>query len=82
MKLEYDKETDTLTITLREARVKESDEVRPGVIVDFGYDGEVVGFEILDASKRMDNPPAVELVLGAAGGEPAGVREKPAKYGK
>lgn len=82
MKLEYDKETDTLTITLREARVKESDEVRPGVIADFGYDGEVVGFEILDASKRMDNPPAVELVLGAAGGEPAGVREKPATYGK
>ena len=43
MKAEYDKETDTLTITLRDARVKESDEVRPGVIADFGYDGGVVG---------------------------------------
>jgi hypothetical protein len=32
MKAEYDKETDTLTITLRDARVKESDEIRPGVI--------------------------------------------------
>jgi uncharacterized protein YuzE len=82
MRIEYDKETDTLTITLREARVKDSDEVRPGVIADFGYDGEVVGFEILDASKRMENPPAVELVLGASGGEPATVREKPAKYRK
>ena len=82
MKIEYDKETDTLTITLRDARVKESDEVRPGVIADFGYDGEVVGFEILDASKRMDNPPAVELVLGASTGEAAAVHEKPAKYGK
>jgi uncharacterized protein YuzE len=28
MKAEYDKETDTLTITLRDARVKESDEMR------------------------------------------------------
>ena len=83
MKIEYDKETDTLSITLREARVKESDEVRPGVIADFGYDGEVVGFEILDASKRMENPPSVELVLGETGGEPATIREKPAKkYGK
>ena len=82
MRIEYDKETDTLTITLRDARVKESDEVRPGVIADFGYDGEVVGFEILDASKRMENPPAVEFVLGAFGSEPATVREKPAKYRK
>ena len=39
MKAEYDKETDTLTITLRDARVKGSDEIRPGVIADFGYDG-------------------------------------------
>jgi hypothetical protein len=34
MKAEYDKETDTLTITLRDTRVKESDEIRPGVIAD------------------------------------------------
>jgi uncharacterized protein YuzE len=46
--------TDTLTITLRDARVKESDEVRPGVIADFGYDGGVVGFEILQASKVVE----------------------------
>ena len=54
MKAEYDKETDTLTITLRNARVKESDEVRPGVIADFGYDDGVVGFEILQASKVVE----------------------------
>ena len=54
MKAEYDKETDTLTITLRNARVKESDEVRPGVIADFGDDGGVVGFEILQASKVVE----------------------------
>ena len=36
------------------ARVKESDEIRPGVIADFGYDGGVVGFEILQASKVVE----------------------------
>jgi len=34
--------------------VKESDEIRPGVIADFGYDGGVVGFEILQASKMVE----------------------------
>ena len=36
MKIIYDPETDSLTITLRQDRIKESDEVRPGVIADFG----------------------------------------------
>lgn len=54
MKIEYDKETDTPTIMLRESRVKESDEVRPGVIADFGHDGGVVGFEILSASRVVE----------------------------
>jgi len=54
MKVEYDPHTDTLTISLREARIRESDEVRPGFIVDFGDDGAVVRFEILDASKAVD----------------------------
>ena len=57
MKIEYDKETDTITITFRDARVKESDEVRPGIIVDFGYDDEMVDMEILHASKVVDRNP-------------------------
>jgi len=61
MKIRYDHETDTLVIRLKDARVKESDEVRPGVIADFGYDGGVVGFEILDASKRVEDPLSVTL---------------------
>lgn len=76
MKVEYDPETDTLTITLRDARVKESDEVRPGVIADFGYDGGVVGFEILDASDHMENPKAMEYTIAESA---AAVHEKPAK---
>ena len=53
MKIVYDRETDTLVITLREARIEESDEIRPGVIVNFGYDGQIVRFEILRASEKV-----------------------------
>ena len=61
MRISYDKETDTLTIALRDDRIKESDEVRPGIIADFGYDGALVRFEILDASKRVGDPLSVTL---------------------
>jgi len=59
VRIVYDKETDTLTITLRDARIRESDEVRPGIIADFGYDGEIVRFEILSASRVVTQPKAV-----------------------
>ncbi len=59
MKIVYDRETDTMTITLREDRIRESDEIRPGVIADFGYDGQIVRFEILSASKVVAQPKAV-----------------------
>ena len=64
MKVTYDRETDTMTITLREERIKESDEVRPGVIADFGYDGGIVRFEILDASKVVQNTREMQFAVG------------------
>ncbi len=63
MKVEYDTQTDALTITLRDVRIRESDEVRPGVIADFGYDGGVVRFEVLDASKVVDRTREVQFAL-------------------
>ena len=67
MRVEYDQQTDTLTITLRDARIKESDEVRPGVIADFGYDGGVVRFEVLDASKHVDKTREMQFALAEEG---------------
>jgi uncharacterized protein YuzE len=64
MKVIYDPQTDTMTITLREERIKESDEVRPGVIADFGFDGGIVRFEILDASKVIQNTREMQFALG------------------
>ena len=63
MKVQYDKETDSLTITLRDERIKESDEIRPGVIADFGYDGGVVGFEIMQASKVVENTREMQFAI-------------------
>jgi uncharacterized protein YuzE len=63
MKIAYDKETDSLTITLRDARVKESDEVRPGVIADFGYDGGIVSFEILQVSTVVEHTREMQFAV-------------------
>lgn len=59
MKVTYDPEVDVLRIIFRNTPIEESDEDKPGVIIDYDKDGNVVGMEILDASKRMDNPRAV-----------------------
>lgn len=64
MKVNYDQQTDTVTITLREERIRDSDEVRPGVIADFGYDGGIVRFEILDASKVVANTREMQFAIG------------------
>ena len=44
--------------------MKESDEVRPGVIADFGYDDMVVRFEIMHASKAVANAREMQFVYG------------------
>jgi uncharacterized protein YuzE len=58
MKITYDKETDAMVITLRDAPLRESDEVQPGVIADFGG---IVRFEILSASTVVDNTQRVDF---------------------
>jgi uncharacterized protein YuzE len=60
MKLVYDAEVDVLSVLLSDAQVAESDQDKPGVILDYDAGGNMVGLEILDASKRMANPMSVE----------------------
>ncbi|MCH8310438.1 MAG: DUF2283 domain-containing protein [Chloroflexi bacterium] len=60
MKVVYDIETDTLNIQLSENPVEESDEDKPGVILDYDKDGNIVGLEILNASRRVENPKALD----------------------
>lgn len=63
MKITYGLEVDVLCIVFRNAPIEESDEDKPGVIIDYDKDGNIVGMEILDASKRMDNPKAVDYAV-------------------
>ena len=53
MKAVYDVKTDTLTLTLGGGAVVESDEDKPGVILDYDAAGNLVSIEILDASRRV-----------------------------
>ncbi|MBW4681055.1 MAG: DUF2283 domain-containing protein [Microcoleus vaginatus WJT46-NPBG5] len=64
MKVTYDKETDSMTITQPETAIKESDEVYPGVILDIGYDCDIVRVEILSASKVVSKLPETQAVVG------------------
>lgn len=64
MKVQYDPETDTLTIRLRDERIKESEEVRPGIIADYGYDGGLVRFEVLRASKVVEKANEMQFAVG------------------
>ncbi len=53
MRLKIDKENDALYLRLDEAEIVNSEEVQPGVILDFNKDNRVVGIEILDLSLRV-----------------------------
>lgn len=62
MKATYDAVTDTLSIVLNaDAVVAENDEEKPGVILDYERDGNLVSLEILDASTRVTEARQFEL---------------------
>jgi uncharacterized protein YuzE len=53
VKSRYDAETDALYVRFADAPVVESEEVRPGLVLDFDADGRIVAVEILDASEHL-----------------------------
>jgi uncharacterized protein YuzE len=56
MKIEFDPKADAMYIRPAAGTVTESDEVRPGVVLDFDAAGRVLGIEMLEVSLRADNP--------------------------
>lgn len=63
MKVIYDAEVDILRILLSDQPVDESDEEKPGIIIDYDAQGNVVSMEILDASKRGMSPHGMEYAI-------------------
>jgi len=60
MKISYDPEVDVLRILFSSQDIEESDEDKPGVIIDYDKEGNIVGIEVLEASKRVDPPRTLE----------------------
>ncbi len=63
MRVKYDHEVDVLSIEFSNAVVEESDEETPGIILDYDHNGKIVGIEILNASKRIENLSALEYAV-------------------
>ncbi len=65
MRVIYDPETDTLTVVFAETPVAESDEDKPGVILDYDATGNLVSLAILDASRRVAIPTRIDYQVGS-----------------
>ena len=52
-----------MPIRFSSAEVAESDEEKPGIILDYDGDGNIVGIEILNASRRMEDPRSLEYAV-------------------
>ena len=61
MNVVYDPKTDPLTVVFRDVPVAESDEDKPGVILDYDSEGHLVGLEILDASKQVPDFASIQF---------------------
>ena len=65
MRLHVDKEADALYLRLDDSKIIESEEVSPGVILDYNQQNEVVGIEMLYLPKRSPNLKTTALEFGA-----------------
>jgi uncharacterized protein YuzE len=68
MKVIYDRETDTLTVIFTDTPIAESDEEKPGLILDYDENGNLVSLEILDASSRVSVPSKIEYQVSSVAG--------------
>jgi uncharacterized protein YuzE len=63
MRIEYDREADALYILLRDADIDDNLDIAEGVTVDLDANRQVIGFEILDASKKLSLSDIVNITI-------------------
>jgi glycerol uptake facilitator-like aquaporin/uncharacterized protein YuzE len=63
MKVTYDPEVDLVRIVFNNKTIEESETIKPGVILDYDKDENVVGMEILHASKQIEDPRSMEYTI-------------------
>ena len=70
MKMQYDEQADALYLSLDESDAVESEEIKPGIVLDFNAAGELVGIELLDVKRRVPSADLKELrfEVASAGG--------------
>ena len=64
MNLRYNSEVDALYVGFTQDMIVESEEVRPGVVLDFDSEGRIVAIELLDAKRQL--PPTALIDIKAA----------------
>ena len=59
MNIKFDKEADAVYVRFSDAKIADTRHEKPGVVIDYDADGNVVGIELLNASQRIDQPGSV-----------------------
>jgi len=66
MKVTVDKEADALYMRLSDTRIHDSEEVKPGVILDYDEQSNLVGIEILRVSERVPSASLKSILVESA----------------
>ena len=66
MKMRYDEKADALYLRLDDSKIVESEEVQPGIVLDFNADKQVVGIEVLNLKRRVPNADLKQLKFEVA----------------
>ena len=53
VRIRYDGKVDALYLRLDDSKVVESEELNPGIVLDFNANKQVVGIEVLDLKRRV-----------------------------
>lgn len=66
MRMHYDEKADALYLRLDDSKVVESEEVKPGIVLDFNAENQVVGIEVLDLKRRVPTADLKQLKFEVA----------------